>query len=92
MTRAQICDKYDIVMLENPSVANKELSEKEAASYEEFCKLMVEVFNETFDDSSDCDSCNPDNVDDKSIAKIINDSLENGLDENQVPYPDPRKY
>ena len=91
MTRAQIRDKYDIVMLEHPSIANKELSEKEAASYEDFCKSMVEVFNEAFDDSSDFDSCDPDNVDDESIAKIINASLKNGLDEDQVPYPDPRK-
>ena len=31
MTRAQIREKYGISMLESPSVANKELSEKEAA-------------------------------------------------------------
>ena len=34
MTRAQIREKHGISMLESPSVANKELSEKEVAEYE----------------------------------------------------------
>jgi len=36
MTRAQIREKHGISMLESPSVANKELSEKEATEYENF--------------------------------------------------------
>ena len=88
MTRAQIRKKYGIEQLEHPSIANKELSEKEAETYEKFCKMIVKNFDDFYNDDGSDD---PDDVDDESIAKIINDSLENGSDEDQVPYQDPRK-
>lgn len=46
MTRAQIREKYGISMLESPSVANKELSEKEAAEYEDCVSLLLRTFDE----------------------------------------------
>ena len=78
MTREQIRKKYGIEQLEHPSIANKELSEKETAAYEKFCKMTVENFDDFYDDDGSDD---PDDVDDESIAKIINDSLENELAE-----------
>lgn len=88
MTRAKIRAKYGIEQLEHPSIANKELSEKESDAYEKFCKMIVKNFDDFYNDDGLDD---PDDVDDESIAKIINDSLENGSDEDQVPYQDPRK-
>lgn len=82
MTRAQIRKRYGIEQLEHPAIANKELSEKEAAAYEKFCKMTVENFDDFYDDDGSDD---PDDVDDESIAKIINDSLENELAEEQMP-------
>lgn len=46
MTRAQIREKYGISMLESPSVVNKELSEKEAAEYEDCVSLLLRTFDE----------------------------------------------
>lgn len=46
MTRSQIREKYGISMLESPSVANKELSEKEAAEYEDCVSLHLRMFDE----------------------------------------------
>ncbi len=43
MTRSQIREKYGISMLESPSVANKELSEKEAAEYEDCVSLHLNI-------------------------------------------------
>lgn len=82
MTRAQIRKRYGIEQLEHPAIANKELSEKEVAAYEKFCKMTVENFGDFYDDDGSDD---PDDVDDESIAKIINDSLENELAEKQMP-------
>ena len=54
MTREEIREKYGIIMLEPPRVANKELTPEEAESYEKFGKMLVENF-ETYenDDGSD---------------------------------------
>lgn len=46
MTRSQIREKYGISMLESPSVANKELSEKEAAEYENFVSSLFDIADE----------------------------------------------
>lgn len=47
MTRSQIREKYGISMLESPSVANKELSEKEAAEYEDCVSLHLRMFDDS---------------------------------------------
>ena len=41
-TRAEIRKKLGIVTLEDPSVANKELSEKDALEYENFMKSLLD--------------------------------------------------
>lgn len=88
MTRAQIRKRYGIEQLEHPAIANKELSEKEAETYEKFCKMIVKKFDDFYnDDGSDV----PSNANNEPIIKVVNDSLGNGLDEDQVPYPDPWK-
>ena len=88
MTRSQIRKMYGIEQLEHPAIANKELSEKEAETYEKFCKMIVRNFDDFYnDDGTD----GPDNINDEPIIKVVNDSLANGLDEDQVPYPDPWK-
>lgn len=46
MTRAQIREKHGISMLESPSVANKELSEKEATEYENFVSSLFDIADE----------------------------------------------
>lgn len=46
MTRSQIREKYGISMLESPSVANKELSEKEAAEYKNFVSSLFDIADE----------------------------------------------
>lgn len=57
MTREQIREKYGIVKIESPELANKELSDKEASDYENIVKMQVENFtlywNE--DDSDEID-------------------------------------
>lgn len=54
MTRAQIREKYGVVTLETESVANEELSEKEAEVYEGFIKMGMRNFNSGWqDDMSD---------------------------------------
>lgn len=42
MTRKDIRDKYNIVCLERPERANKELSNGEAKKYEKNQKLLIE--------------------------------------------------
>ena len=88
MTRAQIRKRYGIERLEHPAIANKELSEKEAETYEKFCKMIVKNFDDFYNDDGSDD---PDHTNDEPIIKVVNDSLGNGLDEDQVPYPDPWK-
>lgn len=88
MTRAQIRKRYGIEQLEHPAIANKELSEKEAETYEKFCKMIVKNFHDFYNDDGSDD---PDHANDEPIIKVVNESLENGLDEDQVPYPDPWK-
>ena len=58
MTRAQIREKYGISMLESPSMANKELSEKEAAEYEDFVSSFLKMADE-IDENIDkfCSRC-----------------------------------
>mgnify|MGYP005932074315 FL=1 len=59
MTRAQIREKYGISMLESPSVANKELSEKEAAEYEDCVSLLLRTFDEIDENIEKfCSRCN----------------------------------
>lgn len=54
MTRAEIRAKYGIAMLEPPRVANKELTDEEAAAYEKFVQISVKIFEEYWnDDGSD---------------------------------------
>lgn len=54
MTRAEIRTKYGIVVLEPPMVANKELTDEEAAAYEKFVQMSVKNFEEYWnDDGSD---------------------------------------
>ena len=45
MTRKDIRDKYNIVCLERPERANKELSNGEAKKYEKNQKLLIEKFH-----------------------------------------------
>lgn len=45
MTRKDIRDKYNIVCLERPERANKELSNGEAKKYEKNQKLLNEKFH-----------------------------------------------
>lgn len=49
-TRAEIRKKLGIVTLEDPSVANKELSEKDALEYENFMKSLLD-FNKEIDEN-----------------------------------------
>ena len=57
MTRKDIRDKYNIVCLERPERANKELSNGEAKKYEKNQKLLMKNFTEYWqdDDSGDID-------------------------------------
>lgn len=56
MTRAQIRAKYGIVRLEHPDIANKELTEEEAVSYEKSVKVMAEYLDKLLDDDGSDDS------------------------------------
>jgi len=54
VTRAEIRAKYGIVVLEPPKVANKELTDEEAAAYEKFVQMSAKNFEEYWnDDGSD---------------------------------------
>ena len=54
MTRAEIRAKYGIVVLEPPKVANKGLTDEEAAAYEKFVQMSAKNFEEYWnDDGSD---------------------------------------
>ena len=54
MTRAEICAKYGIVVLEPPRVACKELTDDEATAYEKFVQMSAKNFEEYLnDDGSD---------------------------------------
>lgn len=57
-TRAEIRKKLGIVTLEDPSVTNKELSEKDALEYENFMKSLLD-FNKEIDENikSFCSRC-----------------------------------
>ena len=44
MTRAMIHEKYRIVRLEPPEIANRSLSDEEAEAYENAVKRMMENF------------------------------------------------
>lgn len=57
-TRAEIRKKLGIVTLEDPAVANKELSEKDALEYENFMKSLLD-FNKEIDENikSFCSRC-----------------------------------
>ena len=44
MTRAMIREKYGIVRLEPPEIANRSLSEEEAEAYENAVKRTIENF------------------------------------------------
>lgn len=48
-TRAEINEKYGIVRLMSPAVANKELSEEEAKEYEKMTKIHCEIAKQVFD-------------------------------------------
>lgn len=41
MTRAEIRKKLGIVVLEDPKIANKELTKEEAEKYEDFMKSLI---------------------------------------------------
>ena len=62
-TRAEIRKKLGIVTLEDPAVANKELSEKDALEYENFMKSLLD-FNKEIDENikSFCSRCKYDIV------------------------------
>lgn len=87
MTRAQIRKRYGIEQLEHPAIANKELSEKEAETYEKFCKMIVENFDDFYNDDGSDD---PDDIKNEPDENIINALLKNGSDEDMMPYPDPQ--
>ena len=87
MTRARIRARYGIEQLEHPSIANKELSEKEAETYEKFCKMIVENFDDFYNDDGLDD---PDDIKNEPDENIINALLKNGSDEDMMPYPDPQ--
>lgn len=55
MTREQIRNKYGITRLEHPSIANKELSEEEAAAYEKIVKMHVASFSIYWNDDDSGD-------------------------------------
>jgi hypothetical protein len=55
MTRSEIRVKYGIVMLEPPRVANKELTDEEAAAYEKFVQMSVKNFEEYWNDDDGSD-------------------------------------
>ena len=55
MTREQIRNKYGITQLEHPSIANKELSEEEAAAYEKIVKMHVASFSVYWNDDDSGD-------------------------------------
>ena len=44
MTRAMIREKYGIVQLESPEIANRSLSDEEAEAYENAVRRMIENF------------------------------------------------
>ena len=44
MTRAMIREKYGIVQLEPPEIANRSLSDEEAEAYETAVRRMIEKF------------------------------------------------
>ena len=50
MTRAEINAKYGITRLMPPSVANQELSAEEAEKYERFTRMLVDSFDDYFND------------------------------------------
>lgn len=50
--------------------------------------MIVKNFHDFYNDDGSDD---PDHANDEPIIKVVNESLENGLDEDQVPYPDPWK-
>lgn len=69
MTRAQIRKRYGIEQLEHPAIANKELSEKEAETYEKFCKMIVKNFDDFYNDDGSDD---PDHIDERDYELIRN--------------------
>ena len=75
MTRAQIREKYGLVMLEDSRSANKELSEEDATAYDKFCQMIVANFDDyKADDGSD----DPDDISESDyelIRDIANQSL-----------------
>lgn len=46
MTRAEIRKKLGIVVLEDPKIANKELTQEEAEKYEDFMKSLISLNRE----------------------------------------------
>lgn len=55
MTRNQIREKYGIVRLESSDIANRELSQKEAKSYDECIKMSRLAFDAYWDDDNSGD-------------------------------------
>lgn len=49
-TRAEINEKYGIVRLMPPDVANEQLSEEDAVMYEKMVQVSMQVFNEFEDE------------------------------------------
>lgn len=45
-TRAEINEKYGIVRLMPPDVANEQLSEEDAAMYERIVKMQIQEFDD----------------------------------------------
>lgn len=69
MTRAQIREKYGLVVLENPKSAIRELSKEEAAAYDKYCQMTVANFEDYKDDDGSDD---PDHIDERDYELIRN--------------------
>jgi|GEM_PF-1601484 len=48
MTRREIRNKYKLSMIENPLIADRELSADEAIEYERLVRCLVNDFNKSF--------------------------------------------
>lgn len=58
MTRAEIRKKLGIVVLEDPKIANKELTQEEAEKYEDFMKFLISLNREIDQNVKDfCTRC-----------------------------------
>ena len=58
MTRAEIRKKLGIVVLEDPKIANKELTQEEAEKYEDFMKSLISLNREIDQNVKDfCTRC-----------------------------------